>query len=326
MKILITGAGGFIGKNLALKLRDKHDIRCLVYDNEEQATNFFSRLGTEVIIGDVTDKGSLSGITEDIGVVFHLAAQRRGWSVSPDLSYQVNVLGTKNVVEESLAEPVDHFLHCSTSSIIGPVRDRPLDESYPDRDRSKLYYRTKLMGNKVVSSVSDRLNTTILLPSFVYGPHDDHHLRIFRAVKQNRLHFVGRADNKFQPTYIDDCLQAFTLAMQDKRAFGENFIVCADKVFTTEEIIFAIAQALNRDISPLHIPYLPAQVTSLLLEVIGSLAGFKPPLNQRVIDWFRENHFFDNSKIKETLGFKPQFDLKQGLEETANWYISHNWL
>lgn len=326
MKILITGATGFIGKNLALTLRDKHDLRCLVYEQNREGAYFLDRIGAEVEFGDITDKESLTGITQNVDVVYHLAAQRRGWNSDPDSSYRVNVLGTKNILEESLATSIKQFIHCSTSSVIGPVKDQALDETYAGRDESKTYYKTKLAADRLVSSVSDRLNTTILMPSLIYGPYDEHHLQIFAAVRDDRIHFVGRANNLFQPTYIDDCVRAFTLTMNEQAAIGEKFIVCANRTYTSKEIVYAIARAMDKDISPLSIPYPVAQLSCLLLEGAGRLLDHKPPLNQRVIDWFTENHFFDNSKIKERLNFEPQVSLAEGMSKTVDWYRNHNWL
>ena len=327
MKVLVTGAGGFIGKNLVEKLLEQgHDVKSLVYSEKEEEKHFLQELGSETVIGDITDKETLEGISEDVEVVINLAAQRRGWESDENTAKEVNVHGTENILDECIENNVDHFIHCSTSSIIGPVEDEPLDESSEKRDTSRVYYRTKLQGDRKVIDRMDEINATIVLPPLVYGPHDEHHLPLFEAVKEKKIHFVGKGDNLFQPTYIDDCTNGFIMCMKNEDAYGERFIIANDTPRSTKDIIYAIADSADVDINPIHFPRSISWIGYHVLETAGNILGFKPPLTRRVYDWFTENHFFDVSKAKEVLGFQPRYSLEEGIEETVEWYEENGWL
>ena len=327
MEVLVTGAGGFIGKNLVKELCEKgYDVTSFVYKGKKEEKTFLEEQGSNTILGDITTQEEVKGITEGYDVVINLAAQRRGWTASEKDAYHVNVLGTKYLVEDAIENGVDHFIHCSTSSIIGPVEDKPLTEESDKRDESRVYYKTKLEGDRTVLERKDEINVTVVLPPLVYGPHDHHHLEIFEAVKQDKIHFVGKGDNLFQPTYIDDCTKGFLLCIKNEETYGERFIIAYDEPRTSKDIIYSIADGFDKDISPIHFPKPLCWVGYHVLEFFGNIFNFKPPLNKRVYDWFTENHFFDVSKAKEVLDFEPEYSLEEGTKLTCEWYEENGWL
>lgn len=326
MNILVTGAGGFIGRNMVERLVEEgYDVTAFVYEKNE-TDSLLEELGVEIIKGDITRKESVKGLTEGFDIVLNFASQIRGWTETENTSHMVNVVGTRYLIEDCMDNGVEQFIHCSTSSIIGPVEDEPLDESSDRRDRSRVYYRTKLEGEREVMSRKDDIPVTVLLPPLVYGPHDTHHLKIFEAVRDKKIHFVGKGDNLFQPTYIDDFLEGAILTIKNEDAYGERFIIGNDRPRTTHDIIYSIADGFGIDINPLHVPRSAAWIGYHVLEFAGNVFGFKPPLTERVYDWFTENHHFDVSKAKDVLGFEPEVSLEEGMRKTVEWYQENGWL
>ncbi len=323
MDILITGAGGFVGKNLVKRFADKHDVRCMLFKPED--TSFFKNMGVDISKGDVVDRSSLDGITDNIDIVFNLAAQKKGWVEDEKLSWDVNVLGTKNILQESIESGVGQFVQCSTSSIIGPVNDVPLNEDSKRYDTSRVYYRTKLEGERVVLSKMDEIDVTIISPTLCYGPHDFYHLPIFNAVKSKKIHFVGNGDNIHQPTYAIDMVRGFELVIGNKDAFGEKFLIGAEPK-TTAEFINTIAEELGVDIDPLHFPVSIAKAGAYILGNVGGVFGVEPRLNQKVVDFFTENHFYDISKARDVLGYETNVDLREGIRKTIEWYDDNGFL
>lgn len=326
MKILVTGAGGFIGKNFVAHLTRNYDVKCMLYKNNTDEQSFLESKGAHVEVGDITKKSSIKNITNDVDVVYNLAAQRRGWTKNMYNSYRVNVVGTKNIIKDSINNSVKHFIHCSTSSILGPIKNKPATEDYDSYDKSKVYYVTKYLADEVVKKYAKKIKYTIVMPPLVYGPHDHHHLPIFKAVKENKIHFVGKGNNLFQPTYIDDCVKGFSQVILNKKAYNEKFIIANDQPKTTKEIIYTIAQEMDKEISPKHLPKPISKGGSYFLEGLGKIFGFKPPLNERVYDWFTENHYFDTTKAKKILDYKADFDLREGIKKTIDWYENEGWL
>jgi len=195
MRIFITGATGFIGKQLCKKFReDGHDLVCL---NHEKT--------------DINDKDiDLQGAE----VVFHLAGLLGKWGVPEADYWKVNYEGTKNILEASKKAGIRNFIYLSTGGVSGPLLNNELaDETYPYKP-SNIYEKTKVEAEKEVLKYSNDFVVTSLRPEFVYGPEDKHVLGLFQAVK-NRFPLFAGGKSKLHPTYIDDvifcCLASWTL-------------------------------------------------------------------------------------------------------------------
>jgi nucleoside-diphosphate-sugar epimerase len=322
--ILVTGATGFIGSHLVENIVKKHNLRCLVRTNSD--TTFLKKLGVEINFGDLTKKETLHGVTKDIDVVFHIAAQMRKWNLPANVYWNINVTGTKNILEESLKENVNQFIHCSTVSIIGPFKGKPLNENYTSYNTSNIYNKTKAEAEKFVLSYRSLMPITIIYPDLIFGPRNFNYLPLFRAIKHKKIQFIGNGDNFHQPTFVSDVVQGFMLVFKNKKAIGEKFIIVSEKPITTKEMIYTISDEFDVKISPLHIPLNLAKMGRFVLEGLGQMLNFEPPLTQAIIDFFTINHAYEISKAKKILGYKPKITFKEGVKKTIEWYTENKLL
>jgi nucleoside-diphosphate-sugar epimerase/2-polyprenyl-3-methyl-5-hydroxy-6-metoxy-1,4-benzoquinol methylase len=322
MNVLITGGTGFIGSRLALQCLERGDrVRVLGQENtdaEKQNKQLIEEKGAEVVLGSVKDRLRMSELARDIETIFHLAAAQHEANVSDQLFYDVNVSGTRNILEAAIATGVKKFVHGSTIGVYGNLEDKIDEESPCNPDN--IYGKTKLEGEKLVLSFRDRIPVVIIRISETYGPGDRRLLKLFRAVRKKAFLKIGSGKNLHQLIYVDDLIDGMLLAAKSDRADGEIVLLVGTTPISTDEMIDAIAASLNVKLPSFHAPLLPFTIMALIMELVLRPMGIQPPLHRRRMDFFKKSFSFSNSKASSLLGFMPQHSFKQGVAKTANWY------
>jgi len=315
MKILVTGATGFIGNNLVKELVSKgHKVRCLVREtSRKEDVNYLKKLKVELFKGDLTDKKSLKGICGEIGIVYHLTGILGGFNVSEKLIFDINVKGTKNILNESKESKVKKFIFCSSAGVLGPIISG--DESNP-YNPSNFYEKTKVEAERLV--LKSGLDYIIIRPEFVYGLRDNHVLPLFRAIKYKKFFIIGYGNSLLHPTYIDDLTQAFIKCL-DQKIKNKVYIIAGEKAIRVKELYKLIAGKLNMRINKTHIPILIVSILTFILENSAKIFKFNPILTKSRIRFFTENRSFNTSKASKELGYKP-IKLEKGIKKTIRWY------
>ncbi|MBE0534614.1 MAG: NAD-dependent epimerase/dehydratase family protein [Phycisphaerae bacterium] len=322
MKTLITGATGLVGSHIAEKLcREGEEVWALVRTSSN--TRFLEGLGVKLRYGSITDPLAVYEAVEGMDRVCHAAALTEEWT-SRELAYEVNVEGTENLLEASLARGVERFLFVSSLSVMGFRNhyNTGLETDYAKPGDP--YIDTKMDAEQLVRRFSRfGLATTILRPGFMYGPRDRRFLqRILSHLEKGTFKFVGDGKNKMNLNYAGNFADAVVLAVRTPGSIGQVYnIANDDKSLDMQTFIFKVADLWGFARPNAHIPVIIAKAATSIMERSAKIMRKKQPplLTKTRLKFLSHNLEFDISKAKEDLGFENRVGIDQGLALTKEW-------
>lgn len=328
-RVLITGGTGFIGSRLASRcLEDGESVRVLAQRNtpaEDRNATALEAGGVEVVEGSVTDPVSVRRACEGVDTIYHLAAAQHEANVPDSHYFDVNVEGTRNMLDAAVAADASRFVHGSTIGVFGMGRNGPVTEGTA-LDPDNIYGVTKLEGEKVVRGYSDRLAIPIVRISETYGPGDRRLLKLFRALDSGRLVRIGPGRNLHHPIYIDDLVEGLRRAADTPSAPGKTFVLAGPAPLTTDQMIDAISRAVGAHAPRVRLPLWPLMAVATVLESVMRPLGVQPPLHRRRMNFFVKSFRFDGEPARGALGFEPSVGFEDGAARTADWYRDENLL
>jgi dihydroflavonol-4-reductase len=323
MKILVTGGTGFIGSRLALQARgDGHEVVVagqLNSDAERARFEELARAGVHIEQGPLQDADYARRMAAGCQAVIHLAAAQHEANVPEQYFFDVNVNGTRRLLEASELAGVSRFVYGSTIGVYGEYRGQALDEDTPPQPMN-VYGRSKLAAEEVVKAHRGELKTSIVRISETYGPGDYRLLKLFRAIERGRFMIIGEGLNRRQAIHVGDLVQGLMLAAVHAAAVGETFVLAGEDTMTTREMVEHVAHALGRRAPRWHAPMWPFLAAAVALEKTLSPLGIQPPLHRRRLDFFCKSFVFSTAKATRVLGFRASVPFATGSVETANWY------
>lgn len=322
MKVAITGGTGFIGSRLADQCVSLgYTVTVLGQaNNEAEASNIrtLENHGIRVVQGSVTNADTVTQALAGADVVFHLAATQHEMNIPDQRFWDVNVSGTRLVLEAAERAGVRRVVHGSTIGVYGAL-DGQIDEETPCRP-DNIYGITKLEGEKVALSFRDRIPVVVIRIPEVYGPGDRRLLKLFRAIERNVFFMIGSGKNLHQPLFVDDLVAGFLAAATNERAVGQLLLFAGKDPVTTREMVSAIAEALGRPGARFAVPLAPLWGIATVMELTLRPLGIQPPLHRRRMDFFRKSFTLRAARTGEVLGFFPGTGFLDGARQTARWY------
>jgi len=319
-KVLVTGATGFTGGYLCENLvRKGYQVRALSLPTQNYTR--LKEMGVDVVIGDLTKKETLAPAVKDIEIVFHIAAIFREQNVPNHYFYDVNVGGTKNLLEASVEAGVRRFVHCSTVGVQGEIKNPPATENAP-YNPGDVYQRSKVEGEKMALKFFEEhdIEGVVFRPVGIYGPGDMRFLKIFKFINSGKFKMIGDGNVLYHLTYVTDLTEGIILCGERPQASGEIFTLGGNEYVTLNEYVRLVAEALGVPAPTRKIPVWPVWTAGLLCEMACYPFRIHPPIYRRRVDFFIKDRAFDISKARNLLGYSPSIDLKTGLKRTADWY------
>ena len=337
-QVLVTGAAGFIGSHLVEALAAAGcAVRSLVLPGS--ATANLQGANTEVVYGDIRDPSTLRPALAGVDTVYHLAALSRHDARVPDADYRdVNVLGTRNVLEAADAAGARRLLFTATIEAVGMSPDgRPLTEDTPQQPRN-IYGRTKLEAENMVRTFAARrgLQTVVVRPPMTYGPRELLLCaRMFKPIQFGLYPVVGDGLALMECCYVKNQVQGIRLAAE-RGPDRSVYFISDERSYTFREIVLAIARELGVRVRTPRLPVPLAYALGWTAELAGRVLPFhpflirqtgRPPFSRKTVAWTKESRLFvDIGKARRELGYQPAYTLQAGLRETIAWYRQHGHL
>ena len=319
MKIFITGGTGFIGIELVKRLeKTEHKLCCLV--RKTSNVRLLKGMRVNLVWGDVTDKNSLLPGMEGCDWVINLANVYSFWEPDKRLFTQVNVEGTRNIMESALQTGISKMIHVSTVVIYGKPQDIPFtEESEVGSVRFGEYSRTKYMGDLIAWEYYQKrgLPLVVIYPAAVLGPGDPKATgKYLQNLLHRRLPATVFDDSFFTFVHVKDVAEAIVRAVEKENNIGQKYIIGKHQL-TFGEINRMVSEISGVPLPKIHMPDYLAVINAHLLTWIADLIK-KPPLWGMAIDQIRvmkEGVRADGSKGERELGI-TYTPIRNALEET----------
>ena len=325
MKTLVTGATGFLGSAIVRELlQDGREVRVLV--REGTPTDNIDGLDLERVYGDLRDKESLKKALADCNVLYHTAAYYSLWDKNKRLIYDINVEGTRNILQTALEAGIAKTVYTSTVGCIGLLENgAPANEDTPFNPStlSNDYKRSKYQAEKVAKKFSQNgLSLVIVNPSTPIGPRDIKPTPTGKIV----LDFLNRKmpaylDTGLNLIAVDDCARGHLLA-EKKGVSGERYIL-GNRNMSLKEILLALEKITGLKAPTVKMPYWVAFTAGWISSALSDHLTSKPPAvplaGVRMAKYFM---YFDSSKAIRELGL-PQNSIEKALEQAVQWYQDH---
>jgi len=305
---LITGADGFIGSRLVeLLARRGYKIRALSqynsFNNRGWLEDIECKDNVEILAGDIRDPHYCKDITKDVDIIFHLAALIAiPYSyVAPDSYVDTNIKGTLNICQAAKENGNIRVIHTSTSEVYGTAQYVPIDESHPMQPQSP-YSATKIAADAMAMSFYNAfdLPVTIARPFNTYGPRQS-----ARAIIPTIIIQIANGGTEIKlgditPTrdfnYVDDTCRGFISLAECGESIGQTVNIGSNIEISIGNILNIIKELMESDV-----------------KFIIDKQRIRPEKSEVFRLWC------DNSKIEKLTGFKPEVDIRQGLQKTIDW-------
>lgn len=306
MKALVTGANGFTGSHLVKVLANNGD-RVVGLVRKSSNTDRLANCDVELVYGDITDSAALQQAIAGVDVVFHAAAYVELGIVNEKEMERVNVAGTRTVLEVAKACSVSKIVYCSTIGIFGDTQGQTINEGFERTQQgfSSAYDRTKYLAQEVVDSfASQGLPVVSVLPSGIFGADDPHFRPILQQFIKRRLKLWAGGSRVTGIVHVDDLATAMILAAE-KGINGDKYIISAGDLTTKE--MFATMASFTGIPAPREAPKLLVRLAGNLLDPLGRLFKFQPPLSRERVHYIYDRCVrVDATKARTQLDWKPR--------------------
>ena len=324
--VLVTGGTGFIGSNLAIALLHQGcNVRILRRPNSD-----LRAIGSAEVdhrYGDVREIDSLKRAMSGCDTVFHTAAVVSYWRRDRERMYDVNIGGTRNVIQACIETGVQKFVHTSSVAAIGfPESGSRADETNVfDWEAYDVGYRiSKYRAElEIQRGVSLGLPAVIVNPSIVIGPRDIHFNggQIIRDIHKKRLFFSIKGGTNI--VYVDDVVRGHIAAARQGR-IGERYILCGENM-TLQDAFSTVAEIVGGIVPKIRLPNTAVRIAAWLAEIVGSMRNKKPWITRELVARAGTSYYFSSEKAQRELGYTVT-SFRTAAENAFEWYKTNRFL
>ena len=326
MEVLVTGATGFVGANVArLLLADGYHVRVLA--RPSSSLKALEGCPVEVLRGDILEPESLHSAVKGCGQVFHVAADYRLWATDPNEIYRANVDGTRNVLEACARAGVERVVYTSSVGTLGLPEDRGLGtETTPVSlaDMIGPYKRSKFLAERVAEEFAARgLGVVIVNPTNPIGPWEVKPTPTGQMILDYLLgRMFGTLDTGLNLIHVADVARGHLLAARLGRG-GEKYILGCENHSLSD--IFRMLERITGIRAPrVRMPHALIFLVALANEGLARATGRPPRVPLVGVRMARKRMYFSAEKAVWELGL-PQTPAEQALRDAVDWFVAHGY-
>ena len=324
MKVLVTGANGFIGSNVVKRLlQESAEVNVLVRKSSD--LKFLEGVDVNYFYGDITDYPTLEPAVKGVDKVFHVAGLAADWGPYEKFE-KINFKGTINVAKAAAAAQVRRFVQISTVAFHGFGKTN-VTEDDPPAENLIPYAETKWMAEQWLWEYAKVVNMeiTAVRPGNVFGVNDRTFIsKYIDAMLAGKFAEVNHGRSKTCPVYIENLVDIIMLVSNKKKAVGNAYLATDGLDITWHEFNTLLAKKLQINLKNSSIPFGLAVTAAKVYYAAHTLLHLKsePFLTPYRIHNGGLDYHFSIQKLKDHFNYSPKINLDEALTRTVNWYRS----
>ena len=328
MKTLVTGAAGFIGNHVTRLLRERgREVRALLAPQEDDAP--LRGLDVEVVRGDLRDADACVRAAQGCARVFHLAALYKLWLPDEKVMFDINVLGSQNLLSAARRAGAERVVYTSSIAAVGEAPPGALaneDTPFNLWPSSNAYVQSKYLGEEIARGFArEGLPVVLVNPAFPFGVGDRAPTptgQILIDVLTRRA--PGLIEGGFNAVDVEDVALGHLLA-EERGVVGRRYIL-GNRNFSFREFVALLAQVTGRKLASRTLPFSLYYGVAAAAEFLADHVTHKPPIaTRKSVVYVHRNLFFDVTRARTELGL-PQTDIARTVEKAAAWFEANGYL
>jgi len=325
VRVVITGATGFIGRNVAQRFFDD-GLDVMATGRSELVGDQLREAGIRFLPADIEDRRMLDAVLAGADCVVHCAAKSGAWGEYRDY-LSANVEGTRNLIDACREHRVGRIVFISTPSVYDTGRDRldiREDDPLPDRQLS-CYARTKLIAEQeLLASAGADHRIIVLRPRAVYGPHDSIIIpTALRLAAKGKVPLINGGNALIDVTAVDNLVDAIRASLDaPDHAWNRVYNITNGESIKMREWFSLILESLNRPYQTKAVPERLALAAATVMELLArwSMTGNEPRLTRFKVRYLARSMTLSIGAARDRLGYVPRVDNRGGIERYARWF------
>lgn len=321
MKVLVTGANGFVGAHLCQRLVERGaNVRALVRDGSDHSG--LKGQSVDIVRGDILDLASLERATQDCEQVYHLAANVKFFTRNPEAMRAANTQGTQNVLAAARKAGVRRMIHTSTAAVLRRGTNSPsADETMLKDDHEAIgaYELSKLEADRVAMAASaDGLPVVVINLAAPIGPGDAKPSPIGHTIIQFlKGKFPAYTDSGLNVVDVRDAAEGHCLAAE-KGKIGDRYIIGGENI-SLKEFLGVLGELSGVPSPKVKVPYALTLIGGVMGEITGRLTNKEPLACLASVRMGKYPHYVSIDKAKRELGYTPG-PIRESLKEEIEWF------